>query len=286
MAEALLLPVVRITAGKAADALVQGVAGMWGVDGDRRKLERQLLAVQCKLADAELKSELNPAVRRWIKDLRTVAYQADDVLDDFHHEALRREAQVRESTARKVLGYFTPLLFRLTMSWRLNSVLNKINLLVAEMSAFGLENHAEAPRVVLCRQTHSALDDTAQIFGRDADREAVVNLLLGQQDHQKVQVLPIFGMGGLGKTTLAKMVYNDPKVQQHFQLLMWHCASDSFETAALVKSIIELATRGRCDIPTQSSCCEGDFRRSLAGKGFCLFLTMFGMKYSKSGRIP
>ncbi|KAM3253679.1 hypothetical protein ACQJBY_047647 [Aegilops geniculata] len=276
MAETLLLPVVRITAGKAADALVQGVAGMWGVDGDRRKLERQLLAVQCKLADAELKGELNPAVRRWIKDLRTAAYQADDVLDDFHHEALRREARVRESTARKVLGYFTlrrnPLLFRLTMSWRLNGVLKKINLLVAEMSAFGLENHAEAPRVVLCRQTHSALDDTAQIFGRDADREAVVNLLLGQQDHQKVQVLPIFGMGGLGKTTLAKMVYNDPKVQQHFQLLMWHCASDSFETTALVKSIIELATRGRCDIPDTVELLRGRLQEVIGWKRFLLVL--------------
>ncbi|XP_044950183.1 putative disease resistance protein RGA3 [Hordeum vulgare subsp. vulgare] len=275
MAETLLLPVVRITAGKAAYALVQSVTGMWGIDGDRRKLERQLLAVQCKLAGAELNSEVNPAVRRWIKDLRTVAYQADDVLDGFHHEALRREAHTGESTARKVLGYFTlrsPLLFRLTMSRRLNRVLNKIDLLVAEMNAFGLENHAaEAPHL-LCRQTHSALDDPAQIFGRDADKEAVVNLLLRQKDHREVQVLPVFGMGGLGKTTLAKMVYNDPKIQQHFQLLMWHCASDSFETAALVRSIIELATRGRCDVPDTVELLRGRLQEVIGWKRFLLVL--------------
>ncbi|EMS51952.1 Putative disease resistance protein RGA3 [Triticum urartu] len=209
-------------------------------------------------------------------DLRTAAYQADDVLDDFHHEALRREARIGESAARKVLGYFTPphnpLLFRLAMSWRLNSVLKKIDLLVAEMNSFGLENHAEAPHAVLCRQTHSAIDDPAQIFGRDLDKEAVVNLLLGQQDHQKVQVLPVFGMGGLGKTTLAKMVYNDPKVQQHFQLLMWHCASDSFETAALVKSIIELATRGRCDIPDTVELLRGRLQEVIGWKRFLLVL--------------
>uniref|UniRef100_A0A453QCC4 NB-ARC domain-containing protein n=1 Tax=Aegilops tauschii subsp. strangulata TaxID=200361 RepID=A0A453QCC4_AEGTS len=55
-------------------------------------------------------------------------------------------------------------------------------------------------------------------------------------------------MGGLGKTTLAKMVYNDQGVQQHFGLKMWHCVSDNFDVIALLKSIIELAG-GRCGMP-------------------------------------
>ena len=77
----------------------------------------------------------------------------------------------------------------------------------------------------------------------------MVKLLLGQQDQRTVQVLPIIGMGGLGKTTLAKMVYNDCRVQKHFELMMWHCVSDNFEAIAIVRSVIELATNGRCDLP-------------------------------------
>jgi hypothetical protein len=57
MAESLVLPVVRGVLGKAADALVQKVTRMWGVDNDRRKLERHLLSVQSLLSDAEVKSE-------------------------------------------------------------------------------------------------------------------------------------------------------------------------------------------------------------------------------------
>uniref|UniRef100_A0A0E0IFA7 NB-ARC domain-containing protein n=1 Tax=Oryza nivara TaxID=4536 RepID=A0A0E0IFA7_ORYNI len=177
--------------------------------------------------------------------------RADDVLDDFEYEALRREVKIGDSTTRKVLGYFTPhspLLFRVTMSRKLGDVLKKINDLVEEMNKFGLMEHAEAPQLPY-RLTHSGLDESADIFGREHDKEVLVKLMLDQHDQQNLQVLPIMGMGGLGKTTLAKMVYNDPIVQKHFQLKMWHCVSENFEPISIVKSIIELATNRKYDLP-------------------------------------
>ncbi|KAF7099580.1 hypothetical protein CFC21_101201 [Triticum aestivum] len=245
MAESLVLSVVQGVAGKAADALIQTVTRMCGLDDDRQTLERHLLAVQCKLANAEERSQTNPYLRSWMENLKGVAYEADDVLDDFQYEALRREAQIGKSTSRKVLGYVTyhsPLLFRFAMSRKLKGVLDKINKLVEEMNKFGLENSVyQLERQHPWRQTHSKLDESTKIFGRDDDKEGVVKLLLDQQYQRKVQVLPIFGMGGLGKTTLAKMVYNDQDVQQHFQMKMWHCVSHNFDVIALLKSIIELA---------------------------------------------
>ncbi|XBH97651.1 hypothetical protein VPH35_127298 [Triticum aestivum] len=252
MAESLLLPVVEGLAGKAADVLIQTVTRMCGLDDDRETLERHLRAVRCKLANAEERSQTNGGdyIKSWMEKLKAVAYEADDVLDDFQYEGLRREARIGKSTSRKVLGYVkyhSPLLFRFAMSRKLKGVLDKIRELVEEMNMFGLENsvHRQEPQLPW-RQTHSKLDESTDIFGRDDDKERVVKLLLEQQHQQKVQVLPIFGMGGLGKTTLAKMVYNDQKVQQHFQLKMWHCVSDNFDVSAILKSIIKLAN-GTCD---------------------------------------
>ncbi|KAF0898275.1 hypothetical protein E2562_007129 [Oryza meyeriana var. granulata] len=276
MAESLLLPIVRGVAGKAADALVQSVTRMCGVDGDRRKLERQLLAVQCMLADAEAKSETNSAIKRWMKDLRAVAYKADDVLDDLQYEALRRDAVCHGPMTGKVLSYFnlhSQLLFRLKLSRDLNNVLHNINKLVLEMKTFGLVERAEALQVPhRTSDTYSAMDDSEEIFGRDDVRESVVQLLLDQQNQQNAQALPIMGMGGLGKTTLAKMVYNDHRVEQHFPLRMWHCASHKFQANALVRSIIELATKGRCDLPDTIELLRGRLQDVIGCKRFLLVL--------------
>ncbi|XBI05967.1 hypothetical protein VPH35_134041 [Triticum aestivum] len=246
MAESLLLPLVHGVAGKAANTLVETVTRMCGLDDDRQTLERQLLAVKCKLAAAEVRSETSGYVKRWMKDLKSVAYEADDVLDDFQYDALRCQSKIGKSSNRKVFSYIThrsPLLFRFEMSRKLKSVLKKISKLVKDMNTFGLESS-----------------------------EVVVKLLLDQQDQRRVQVLPIIGMGGLGKTTLAKMVYNDPGVQQHFELKMWHCVSDNFDAIALLKSIIELAESGRCDMPDTIELLQKKLEQVLGQKWFMLLL--------------
>ncbi|TVU04753.1 hypothetical protein EJB05_47886, partial [Eragrostis curvula] len=279
MAETLLLPVVRGVVGKAADALVKRVTCMWGVDDDRERLKRWLEYVQSLLADAEDKSETNPAVGTWMKALKAAAYRADDVLDDFEYEALRLEAQSRGSMAsKKVLSCFNFQNkvvfrdFRHKASKELKNVLDKIEELVEEMNNFSLVVREEAPQVPYHRQTHSALDESAEIFGRDDDKEAVVNLLLNQQDQRSVQVLPIIGMGGLGKTTLAQVVYNDPRVQEHFELEVWYCVSENFKDTFVLRSVIALATKDRCDLPDNIELLRGRLHQVIGGKRFLFIL--------------
>uniref|UniRef100_A0A0D9XAD8 R13L1/DRL21-like LRR repeat region domain-containing protein n=1 Tax=Leersia perrieri TaxID=77586 RepID=A0A0D9XAD8_9ORYZ len=151
--------------------------------------------------------------------------------------ALRREAQIGDSKSksRKVLGYFTPLLFRVTMSRKLNNVLKKINELVEEMNRFGLVECAEVAPVIH-PQTHSGLDSLMEIVGRDDDKEMMVNLLLGQRSKDGIEE---------GK----RIAFNDFRVQQHFELPMWLCVSDDFNLNGLVRSIIDLATIGNCNLP-------------------------------------
>ncbi|VAI70749.1 unnamed protein product [Triticum turgidum subsp. durum] len=276
MAETLLLPLVRGVAGKAVGTLVQTVTRMCGLDDNRETLERHLQVIECKLVNAEERSHTNGYIKSWMVKLKAVVYKADDVLDDFEYEGLRRKVQIGDSTSRKMLGYVTrhsPLLFRFAMSRKLKGVLDQIRGLAEEMNRFSLEDSINREeRQHTWRQTYSKLDESAEIYGRGDDKEGVVKLLLDQQDQRKVKVLPIFGMGGLGKTTLAKMVYNDQDVQEHFELKMWHCVSDNFDVTAIVRSIIELATNGRCDLPDNIELLQRKLDEVIGRKRFFLVL--------------
>uniref|UniRef100_A0A8R7TPD6 NB-ARC domain-containing protein n=3 Tax=Triticum urartu TaxID=4572 RepID=A0A8R7TPD6_TRIUA len=113
-------------------------------------------------------------------------------------------------------------------------------------------------------ETTSLLNET-QIFGRDKELERVLGCLIVPRNSKRrretcsvsalrsnhlgngsrissLRVLPIAGIGGVGKTTLAQLICNHQRVRSHFDLIIWICVSDDFDVKRLTKEVIQSCT--------------------------------------------
>ncbi|CAO2186859.1 unnamed protein product [Urochloa humidicola] len=90
---------------------------------------------------------------------------------------------------------------------------------------------------------------------------------------RNVSVLPIFGIGGMGKTTLAQLVYNDERVKAHFTHRIWVCVSDLFDEKRMIKEILETISEPNTDdLPCDLRGLQAELQEKIKSQKFLLVL--------------
>ncbi|KAJ3679302.1 hypothetical protein LUZ60_017313 [Juncus effusus] len=128
-----------------------------------------------------------------------------------------------------------------TVSDRLKKAMKSVDTVV-QLQRF-VASTERPTKTVNARETSSLLTEP-KVFGRDKERETAVELLLSQYGketkYKNFSVLPIVGIGGVGKTTLAQAIYNDRRIVNAFEVRAWACASDTLNTLDVRKLTIDI----------------------------------------------
>ncbi|XLS46764.1 hypothetical protein HN51_021122, partial [Arachis hypogaea] len=254
----------------------------YGLKDEIKKFESSLRTIDAYLIDAENKQAKNHSIDEWLKQLREAFDDAGDILDEIEYETKRNEVvKIYGSISIKVRRFFSYtsnlLAFRIKMAHKIKDMKQKMDEKIKEGRNLGIiEQHVNTPALehnLPWRETASSL--SFRVCGRLEEKEEIINSLMTQKlEANSIDVISIVGIGGLGKTTLAQMVYNDTQVKANFDTLMWVCVSDDFDVKKLIQKIIHAASKRENVVDANSSLeyMISLLNQNLHGKKFLLVL--------------
>ncbi|KAM3389873.1 hypothetical protein ACQJBY_011802 [Aegilops geniculata] len=91
----------------------------------------------------------------------------------------------------------------------------------------------------MCPTTSSL--NQQKVYGRDSEMSTIIKMITSNK-HEGVSVLPIVGIGGVGKTTLTQLVYNDPTVKEQFER-KWLWVSNNFDEVRLTREMLDFISQ-------------------------------------------
>ncbi|KAF9660618.1 hypothetical protein SADUNF_SadunfUnG0008100 [Salix dunnii] len=254
-----------------------------GVKNEVRKLESNFQAIQAVLADAEQRQLKEESIKRWIDQLKDVSYDMDDVLDEWSTAIAKSQMKVNDEhprkTIKKVCSFmifscfrFREVGLRFHVAREIQTLNDRIDGIVRVKNMFHFKLSEGGPNLPERKITASVIDAT-EIKGREKDKGTIVKMLTSESSDQEpaLRTISLVGMGGIGKTTLAHLVYNDHEVETYFGKRIWVCVSDPFDEIRIAKAILEGLNESAHDL-NELQALLLRIQESIRGKRFLLVL--------------
>ncbi|CAO2184940.1 unnamed protein product [Urochloa humidicola] len=223
--------VVKAAAGKLAAAAGDRIMLQWKFRKDLEDMRDTLESIEAVLEDAERRSIQDASVRLWLERLTRASYDISDMFDEIEVNTAKK------STLQK-FNVLSPLIngFEVGMAGKMKKVREKLDNISKQRHEFCFTagNSSHMQQVIDERETSSEVIE-ADILGRDEEKQKVIGLLTEASTSSEFIVLPIYGIGGIGKTTFAQMLFNDTHFMDYEKA--WVYVSQKFYLKKNVDSI-------------------------------------------------
>ncbi|XP_025808258.1 putative disease resistance protein RGA3 isoform X4 [Panicum hallii] len=203
----------------------------WDFSDDLRKMKMTLDSMEAVLQDAERRSIQDAAVRLWLKRLTDAMYGISDILGEF--ETTAEPPGWKIAARMPYLAVGSKILIANKMKKMRQEVENIKD--QHQQFSFKTDSKSNVQPVPDERETDSYMEDQTLVVGRTEEKRKILSCL-SEGIAQDITILPIYGIGGIGKTTLAKLVFNDTYFKDHSKV--WIYVSQMLNVNKIGNSII------------------------------------------------
>jgi len=268
---------LKIVGNKLAPLVIKEYSSIVGVKKDLQEVKELADEINIWLEDREGHRAMGGAKSlNWLKTLKDIAYMVDDVVDDFQLETEKLETDGYGGIMSKHLSKKTKsFLLQCKVAHKIKAVKKRFSMIVKQRTGLtaivGQNPVSHLNKTTMDMPTLPIINEAA-VLGRGEDKNKMITKLVKAHDQQELEVLSIIGLGGTGKTTLAKLVFHDCEIiKKHFEIRLWVHVSQEFNMKKLVEKLFEAVTKDKSDhysLPYMSE----KISKELTGKNFLLVL--------------
>lgn len=206
---------------------------IYGVKGQVDSLYKELSLMKAFLKDSKEKRSEYEYVRELVRQIRDVAYEAEDTIDTF---VVNAAMQKERSTLSKIVHAFDyPAKLR-SVAKDIESIKTKVKE-IYDKKMFGIEAlYAGESSNRSSSQRRKPMVEEDNVVGFDEEAKEIVSRLTNISE--SLEVVSVVGMGGLGKTTLAKKVYCNPAIEFRFFVRAWVYVSQEYNRKEVLFAIL------------------------------------------------